>query len=344
VLVYDRDVMADTILVTGGAGYVGSHVVVELARAGYAPVVLDNFSNSTPAILPRLQALAGRPVPCVTADIRNIVALRSAFHDHPISAVIHCAGLKAVGESQTRPLAYYDVNVGGALALAEVMGEAGVATLVFSSSASVYGQPDDLPVAEDAPLRPQNVYGRTKHVVEEFLRDLARANANWRIAILRYFNPAGAHSSGMLGEAARGRPNNLVPLLCRIAAGEFTELSVYGNDWPTPDGTGIRDYLHVQDLAEGHVMALQFLARTYGATTFNLGAGRGHSVMEVVEAFEKACGRKVGKAFAPRRAGDVASYYADPARAQKLLGWSASRDLHAICADAWRWQKNGGRY
>ena len=336
--------MADTILVTGGAGYVGSHVVVELARAGHAPVVLDNFSNSTPAILPRLQALAGRPVPCVTADIRDIVALRSAFHDHPISAVIHCAGLKAVGESQARPLAYYDVNVGGALALAEVMGEAGVATLVFSSSASVYGQPDDLPVAEDAPLRPQNVYGRTKHVVEEFLRDLARANANWRIAILRYFNPAGAHSSGMLGEAARGRPNNLVPLLCRIAAGEFTELSVYGNDWPTPDGTGIRDYLHVQDLAEGHVMALQFLARTYGSTTFNLGAGRGHSVMEVVEEFEKACGRKVGKTIAPRRAGDVASYYADPARAQKLLGWSASRDLHAICADAWRWQKNGGRY
>ncbi len=336
--------MADTILVTGGAGYVGSHVVVELARAGHAPVVLDNFSNSTPAILPRLQALAGRPVPCVTADVRDIVALRSAFHDHPISAVIHCAGLKAVGESQARPLAYYDVNVGGALALAEVMGEAGVATLVFSSSASVYGQPDELPVAEDAPLRPQNVYGRTKRVVEEFLRDLAKANANWRIAILRYFNPAGAHSSGMLGEAARGRPNNLVPLLCRIAAGEFTELSVYGNDWPTPDGTGIRDYLHVQDLAEGHVAALQFLARTYGSTTFNLGAGRGHSVMEVVEAFEKACGRKVGKTFAPRRAGDVASYYADPARAQKVLGWSATRDLHAICADAWRWQKNGGRY
>jgi UDP-glucose 4-epimerase len=181
-------------------------------------------------------------------------------------------------------------------------------------------------------------------VVEEFLRDLAKANANWRIAILRYFNPAGAHSSGMLGEAARGRPSNLVPLLCRIASGEFPELSIYGNDWPTPDGTGIRDYLHVQDLAEGHLMALRYLSRTYGSATFNLGAGRGYSVMEVVEAFEKACGRKVGKAFAPRRAGDVASYYADPGRAQKVLGWSATRDLHAICADAWRWQKNGGRY
>jgi UDP-glucose 4-epimerase len=336
--------MADTILVTGGAGYVGSHVVVELARAGHAPVVLDNFSNSTPAVLPRLQALAGRPVPCVTADVRDLAALRAAFHDHPISAVVHCAGLKSVSESQMRPLAYYDVNVGGTLALAEVMGEAGVATLVFSSSATVYGQPDNLPVAEDAPLRPQSVYGRTKRVVEDFLRDLARANANWRIALLRYFNPAGAHVSGMLGEASRGRPTNLVPLLCRIAAGEFPELSIYGNDWPTPDGTGIRDYLHIQDLAEGHVKALAHLGRVHGCVALNLGAGRGHSVMEVVNAFEKTCGRKIGKAFAPRRAGDVASYYADPEQAQKLLQWTATRELEAICADAWRWQKNGGRY
>lgn len=336
--------MADTILVTGGAGYVGSHVVVELARAGHAPVVLDNFSNSTPSVLPRLQALAGRPVPCVTADVRDVAALRAVFHDHPISAVVHCAGLKSVGESQARPLAYYDHNVGGALALAEVMGEAGVATLVFSSSASVYGQPDDLPVTEDAPLRPQNVYGRTKRVVEDFLRDLTQANANWRIAILRYFNPAGAHSSGMLGEASRGRPDNLVPLLCRIASGEFSELSIYGNDWPTPDGTGIRDYLHVQDLAVGHLMALAYLAGTHGLVTFNLGAGRGHSVKEVIDAFERACGRTIAKSVAPRRSGDVASYYADAARAQKLLGWRTTRDLDAICADAWRWQKNGGRY
>jgi UDP-glucose 4-epimerase len=276
--------------------------------------------------------------------VRDLTALRAAFHDHPISAVVHCAGLKSVGESQMRPLAYYDVNVGGTLALAEVMGEAGVATLVFSSSATVYGQPDNLPVAEDAPLRPQNVYGRTKRVVEDFLRDLSRANANWRIAILRYFNPAGAHVSGMLGEASRGRPNNLVPLLCRIASGEFPELSIYGNDWPTPDGTGIRDYLHVQDLAEGHVKALAHLARAHGCVSLNLGAGRGHSVMEVVHAFEKTCGRKIGKAFAPRRAGDVASYYADPAQAQKVLAWTATRELDSICADAWRWQKNGGRY
>ncbi len=336
--------MTETILVTGGAGYVGSHVVVELAHAGYAPVVLDNFVNSTPAVLPRLQALAGRPVPCVTADVRDVAALRSVFHDHPIAGVVHCAGLKAVGESEERPLAYYDVNVGGAIALAEVMGEAGVATIVFSSSATVYGQPDGLPVAEDAPLRPQSVYGRTKRVVEDFLRDLARANANWRIAILRYFNPAGAHSSGMLGEAARGRPSNLVPLLCKIAGGELAELAIHGGDWPTPDGTGVRDYLHVQDLALGHVAALRHLAKTHGAVTLNLGAGHGHSVLEVVRAFEAACGRTIAKSMGPRRPGDVAMYYADPARAERLLHWKASRDLDAICADAWRWQRNGGRY
>jgi UDP-glucose 4-epimerase len=336
--------MPETILVTGGAGYVGSHVVVELAHAGYAAVVLDNFSNSTPAVLPRLQALAGRPVPSVNADVRDVAALRSVFHDHPITGVIHCAGLKAVGESEERPLAYYDVNVGGAIALAEVMGEAGVATLVFSSSATVYGQPDDLPVTEDAPLRPHSVYGRTKRVVEDFLRDLAHANGNWRIAILRYFNPAGAHASGMLGEAPRGKPTNLVPLLCKIAAGELADLAIYGGDWPTPDGTGIRDYLHVQDLAEGHVAALRYLAKTHGAATLNLGAGRGHSVMEVVTTFERACGRKLTKTMAPRRPGDVAAYYADPSRAEKLFKWRAGRDLEAICADAWRWQRNGGRY
>jgi UDP-glucose 4-epimerase len=336
--------MAETVLVTGGAGYVGSHIVVELARAGYAPVVLDNFSNSTPAVMPRLQSLAGRPIACINADVRDAVALRAAFHDHPIAAVVHCAGLKAVGESEERPLAYYDVNVGGAITLVEVMGEAGVATVVFSSSATVYGQPEALPVAEDATLRPHSVYGRTKRVVEDFLRDLAHANPNWRIAILRYFNPAGAHSSGMLGEAARGRPNNLVPLLCKIGGGELADLAIYGNDWPTPDGTGIRDYLHVQDLAEGHLAALRHLGKHHGAVTLNLGAGRGHSVLEVVSAFERACGRRIARTLAPRRPGDVSSYFADPRRAEELLGWKATRDLDAICADAWRWQKNGGRF
>jgi UDP-glucose 4-epimerase len=336
--------MADTVLVTGGAGYIGSHLVVELAHAGYSPVVLDNFSNSTPAVLARLQALAGRPVPSINADVRDVVALRATFHDHPIAAVVHCAGLKAVGESEERPLAYYDVNVGGAIALAEVMGEAGVATLVFSSSASVYGQPERLPCTEDDELRPFSVYGRTKRVAEDFLRDLAKANANWRIAILRYFNPAGAHSSGMLGESPRGRPNNLVPLLGKIAGGELAELAVYGADWETPDGTCIRDYLHVQDLALGHVAALKALHATTGAMTLNLGAGRGYSVLEVVAAFETACGRKITKSIAARRPGDVATYYADPARAEKVLGWRVSRGLDTICADAWRWQKNGGRF
>ncbi len=336
--------MAETILVTGGAGYIGSHIVVELAQAGYAPLVLDNFVNSSPAVLPRLEKLTGRPLVCLEVDVRDVEALRRAFRDHPIAAVVHCAGLKAVGESEERPLAYYDVNVGGAVALAEVMGEAGVATLVFSSSATVYGQPEKLPVAEDAPIAPASVYGRTKRIVEDFLRDLARANPNWRIAILRYFNPAGAHPSGSIGEAPLGRPNNLVPLLCRIASGEFPELAIFGSDWPTPDGTGVRDYLHVQDLAEGQVAALRYLARSAGAITLNLGVGRGYSVKEVVGAFERACGRGIARVIAPRRSGDVACVYADPSLAKARLGWRASRGLEAICADAWRWQAGGGRY
>jgi UDP-glucose 4-epimerase len=336
--------MKETILVTGGAGYVGSHTVVELARAGYFPVVLDSFVNSSRDVLPRLEALAGRTIPCIEADVRDAAALRRAFHDHPIAAAIHCAGLKSVGESEARPLAYYDVNVGGTVALAEVMGEAGVATLVFSSSAAVYGQPGTLPVTEDAPLAPLSAYGRTKRGCEDFLRDLGRANANWRIALLRYFNPAGAHESGEIGEAPQGRPANLVPLLCRIAVGELPQLDVWGSDWPTVDGTGVRDYLHVQDLAAGHVAALSHLARTPGVTTLNLGMGRGLSVLEVTAAFERACGRRITRRLAPRRPGDVAAYYADVSRANALIGWRAALDIDAICRDAWRWQQNGGRY
>ena len=336
--------MSSTVLVTGGAGYVGSHVVAALAAAGRVPVVLDDFSNSDREVIACLSALTAQPIACVAADVRDTDALRRTFRQYPIAAVVHCAGLKSVGEGELRPLAYYDVNIGGTLALAGVMGEAGVGTLVFSSSATVYGQPDVLPVAEGAPLRPQSVYGRTKRVAEEFLRDLARANPNWRVANLRYFNPAGAHASAAIGEAPRGKPANLVPLLCRIAAGEFSELSIYGSDWPTPDGTGVRDYIHVDDLAQGHVAALDLLARSEGAVTLNLGMGRGYSVLEVVAAFEKACGRRIAKAFAPRRAGDVACYYADVALAERTLGWHATRDLDAICADAWRWQQHGGRY
>lgn len=336
--------MEGKILVTGGAGYIGSHVVVALARAGYAPFILDSFVNSHRAAVPRIAALAGKPVDVVEGDVRDAQVLRRTFHDHLITGVVHCAGLKAVGEGEERPLAYWDVNVGGTIALAEVMGEAGVARLVFSSSATVYGQPDSLPVAEDAPLRPQSVYGRTKRTAEDFLRDLTRANPNWRIAILRYFNPAGAHPSGTIGESPTDRPLNLVPILCRIAAGESHELSIFGSDWPTEDGTGVRDYLHVQDLAEGHVAAMRYLASAPGATTLNLGMGRGWSVLEVVHAFERACGRKIARSYAPRRAGDVARCYADPSRSEALLGWHAHRDLDTICADAWRWQQSGGRY
>ncbi|HET9338345.1 MAG TPA: UDP-glucose 4-epimerase GalE [Casimicrobiaceae bacterium] len=334
--------MDGKILVTGGAGYVGSHVVVALADAGYVPIILDNFATSSRNAVPRLSALTGLALDVVEADVRDSQALRRTFHDFPIVAVVHCAALKGVGDGEARPLAFWDVNVGGTVALAEVMGEAGVARFVYSSSATVYGQPDRLPVAEEAPLRPQNVYGRTKRAAEDFLRDLTRANANWRIAILRYFNPAGAHPSARIGEHFGERRENLVPHLCGIAAGAEGELAIYGSDWPTPDGTGIRDYLHVVDLAEAHVAAVRFLASAPGATTFNLGAGRGYSVLEVVTAFERACGRRIARTFVPRRAGDVACYYADPSRAQALLAWHARRGLDAICEDAWRWQQSGG--
>jgi UDP-glucose 4-epimerase len=336
--------MSSTVLVTGGAGYIGSHIAVALAEAGHSPIVLDNFSNSDAGVIDRINTLAKDTVPCIQADVRDGMALRQVFHDYPINAVIHCAGLKAVGEGEQRPLAYYDVNVAGTLKLVEVMAEAQVTALVFSSSATVYGQPDDLPVSEDAQLRPHSVYGRTKRHVEDFLRDMVRANPNWHVGILRYFNPAGAHPSAQIGEAPRGKPANLVPLLCRIAAGDYGELAIYGTDWPTPDGTGIRDYIHVQDLAQGHVAALDFLLANGGLRVINLGMGRGYSVLEVITAFERACGRKLTKAFAPRRPGDVACYYADVERAAKLLGWRASRDLDVICADAWRWQMAGGKY
>jgi len=330
--------MADTVLVTGGAGYIGSHIVVELARVGHQPVIVDNFCNSSPSVIARLARITGGAIPCVSADVRDKAALAKVFADHPIAAVVHCAGLKAVGEGEAHPLNYYDNNVGGALALVAAMTAAGVRRMVFSSSAAVYGQPDSNPVSEDAPLRPQNVYGRTKRIVEQLLEDLAAADRSWRIALLRYFNPAGAHSSAAIGEAPSGRPNNLVPLLSDVAAEKFAEIAIYGDDWPTSDGTGVRDYIHVMDLAAGHVAALAYLASTPGAVALNLGTGRGHSVLELIAAFERASGRTIPRRIAPRRPGDVAAYYADPSLAERVLGVRARRDIDAICADAWRWQ------
>jgi len=330
--------MADTVLVTGGAGYIGSHIVVELARVGHQPVIVDNFCNSSPSVIPRLTRITDRAIPCVTADVRDKAALSKIFADYPVAAVVHCAGLKAVGEGEAQPLSYYDNNVGGAMALVAAMAAAGVKRMVFSSSAAVYGQPDRNPVTEDAPLRPQNVYGRTKRIVEQLLEDLAAADRSWRIALLRYFNPAGAHSSAAIGEAPSGRPNNLVPLLGDVAAEKFAEIAIYGDDWPTSDGTGVRDYIHVMDLAAGHVAALAYLASTPGAVALNLGTGRGHSVLELIAAFERASGRTIPRRIAPRRPGDVAAYYADPSLAERVLGVRARRDIDAICADAWRWQ------
>jgi UDP-glucose 4-epimerase len=332
-----------TVLVTGGAGYIGSHVVVALARAGYAPLVLDNFANSSRSMLPRLTRLTGANVPLIDADVRDRAALAAAFAAHRVDAIVHCAGLKAVGESEAQPLAYYDNNVGGSIALALAMRDAGVRTLVFSSSATVYGQPERNPVAEGAPLKPANVYGRTKRTIEIILEDLAASDPSWRIGLLRYFNPAGADASGEIGEAPARAPNNLVPILAEVAAGRRPHVNVFGDDYPTPDGTGVRDYIHVTDLAEGHVAALAHLARQPGLATLNLGMGRGASVLEVIAAFERACGNSLPRRIAPRRPGDVAIYYADPARANALLGWRAWRDLDQICVDAWRWELTATR-
>jgi UDP-glucose 4-epimerase len=326
------------VLVTGGAGYIGAHVVLALARAGYAPLILDNLANSSASVQPRLERLTGTDIPLHVADVRDRAALARLFATAPIAAVVHCAGLKAVAEGEAQPLAYYDNNVLGSRALTLAMGDAGVRTLVFSSSASVYGQPERNPVAEDAAVRPANVYGRTKRAVELMLEGEGRRDRSWRIALLRYFNPAGADASGEIGEAPSRSPNNLVPILAEVALGRRPRLEIFGEDYPTLDGTGVRDYIHVTDLAEGHVAALRYFERSAPtALTLNLGLGHGSSVREVIAAFERACGRRLPCRVAPRRPGDVACYYADPARANALLGWRARRDLEAMCADAWRW-------
>ena len=327
------------ILVTGGAGYIGSHTCIELLAAGYNLVVIDNFSNSKPAVLGRVEQISGREIPFMEVDIRDRGALRDVFRQHAIDAVIHFAGLKAVGESVSQPLRYYDNNISGSIALFEVMAESGVKTLVFSSSATVYGDPRSVPIREDFPLSATNPYGRSKLMLEEILRDLSRSDESWKIALLRYFNPVGAHESGIIGEDPNGIPNNLMPYITQVAVGKLQQLSVFGDDYPTPDGTGVRDYIHVVDLARGHLTALGALSDKPGVMTVNLGTGQGYSVLDVIRAFEKASGHPVPYRIAPRRPGDVAQCYADPTLAQELLGWQAERGLDEMCRDSWRWQQ-----
>ena len=326
------------ILVTGGTGYIGSHTVVELMLAGFDVVIVDNFCNSKASVLDRIERIAGRRPGFVKADVRDLEAMRALFADYHFDAVIHFAGLKAVGESVEQPLRYYDNNIHGSLVLFETMAEAGVKTLVFSSSATVYGDPHAVPIREDFPLAATNPYGRSKLMIEEMLGDVARADGAWRIALLRYFNPVGAHESGLIGEDPNGIPNNLMPYIAQVAAGKLAELSVFGSDYPTHDGTGVRDYIHVVDLARGHLAALQVLAKRDGVFTVNLGTGQGYSVLDMVRAFEEASGRKVPCRMVGRRSGDIAACYADASLAKSLLGWQAQYGTAEMCRDAWRWQ------
>ncbi len=327
------------ILVTGGVGYIGSHAVVELLAAGQDVFIIDNLCNSKLSVLDRIERIAGRRPGFAQMDIRDRAALRQLFSAHSFDAVMHFAGLKAVGESVAKPLLYFDNNVSGSVALFECMHEAGIKTVVFSSSATVYGEPPSVQFREDFPLSPVNPYGRSKMMVEDVLRDVAKGDASWRVALLRYFNPVGAHGSGMIGEDPNGIPNNLMPYMAQVASGKLKELSVYGNDYPTVDGTGVRDYIHVVDLARGHLAALQAVSQQAGVVTVNLGAGRGYSVLEMVRAFGAACGKPVPYRIAPRRPGDLAEYFADPSLAHQLLGWHTQLGIDGMCADTWRWQQ-----
>ena len=331
--------MMKSILVTGGAGYIGSHTVLLLLEAGHQVVVLDNLSNSSRESLNRVERLTGKSVTFVEGDIRDASCLDVLFSEHEIAAVIHFAGLKAVGESVAMPLSYYDCNVTGSLRLLEAMERAGVHTMVFSSSATVYGDPATVPIREDFPLGSTNPYGATKLHIEDMLRDLYRSNEKWKLALLRYFNPVGAHESGQIGEDSAGIPNNLMPYIAQVAVGKREKLGVFGGDYPTPDGTGVRDYIHVMDLAQGHLAALEALDVDGGLLTVNLGTGRGYSVLEMVTAFSQASGRPVPYEIVERRLGDVASCYADPAHANAVLGWEAQRGIEEMCEDHWRWQK-----
>ena len=326
------------VLLTGAAGYIASHTWLALLAAGYDVVGVDDFSNSSPRVLDRLAELAGQRLDFEALDVCDGAALQRLFGRCRIDATVHFAARKAVGESTERPLEYYANNVGGLLATCRAMRDHGCHRFVFSSSATVYGQPERLPITEDAPLSATNPYGQTKLMGEQILRDLGAADPRWQTAMLRYFNPVGAHASGRIGEDPRGTPSNLMPYVAQVAVGRRERLAVFGDDYPTPDGTGVRDYIHVEDLAEGHVAALRRLFDAPGSFTVNLGTGRGASVLELVRAYEAASGRAVPYEVVPRRPGDVAACWADPSRAQQLLGWRARHDLQRMCADSWRWQ------
>ncbi len=327
------------ILVTGGAGYIGSHTCLELLEAGETVVVLDNLSNSSMEALHRVEKLTGKTVEFHQADLLDIEAVRKVFSACPtIDAVIHFAGLKAVGESVEQPQRYYENNITGTLNLCRVLAEQNVKNIVFSSSATVYGDPASVPITEDFPLSCTNPYGRTKLMVEDILTDLHKADSEWNVALLRYFNPVGAHKSGQIGEDPSGIPNNLMPYISQVAVGVLPKLSVFGDDYKTPDGTGVRDYIHVVDLALGHLKALEKLNSKPGVVTYNLGTGKGYSVLDMVKAFEKASAKTVIYEIVERRAGDIAACYANPALALEELGWKASRDLEEMCEDTWRWQ------
>lgn len=327
------------ILVTGGAGFIGSHTCVLLLEAGYEVLVLDNFSNSKPESMRRVEAITGKKVNFVNADVRDRDALRHVFKNNAIDGVIHFAGLKAVGESVSEPLMYYENNVAGSVTLAQIMTEFNVHVLVFSSSATVYGGDAVSPINEESTLTATNPYGWSKLMVEQVYQDLAASSPSWKIGLLRYFNPVGAHESGTIGEDPNGIPNNLMPNVCQVAVDRRPELKVFGNDYSTHDGTGVRDYIHVMDLAQGHLDALAWLKNNTGANAFNLGTGHGYSVLDVVNAFEQASGKTVPYKIHPRRPGDSAEAYSNPSKAQNILGWKATRDMKTMCDDAWKWQE-----
>ncbi len=328
------------ILVTGGSGYIGSHTCIQMIEAGMTPIILDNLYNSKLLVLDRIEQVTGVRPAFYQGDIRDSEILQHVFAQHDIQGVIHFAGLKAVGESVEKPLMYYDNNVSGTLNLVREMDKAGVKSLIFSSSATVYGDPASVPIREDFPTSATNPYGRSKLMVEECLTDFHKANPDWSITLLRYFNPVGAHESGLLGEDPQGIPNNLLPFVAQVAVGRREKLGVFGDDYSTPDGTGVRDYIHVIDLADGHLAALNKVGQQAGLHIFNLGTGQGNSVLEMVAAFEKAAQRPIPYEIKPRRAGDIAECWADPTYAEQVLGWKATRSLETMVVDTWRWQSN----